>query len=98
MSKEILSLDRRDIKTVTGLLTGHNHLNRHMELIGITDDPLCRWCLEDDETSSHILTECPALVHQREINLGSIILNPEDVKEIQLRKLLNFVKEIGTPS
>ena len=83
---------------VVGLFTGHNHLNRHLELIGIKDDPICRWCLEDDETSSHILTECPALVHQRKAAFGSIVLHPKDVKVTQLRKLLNFVKEIGMPS
>ncbi|CAG9817087.1 unnamed protein product [Phaedon cochleariae] len=50
LTREILSLNERDLKMVVGLLTGHNHLNRHLELIGIKDDPICRWYLEDDET------------------------------------------------
>ncbi|KAJ8977818.1 hypothetical protein NQ317_007519 [Molorchus minor] len=28
-------------------------------LIKIVEDPECRWCLKDEETSSHVLTECP---------------------------------------
>ncbi|CAG9814365.1 unnamed protein product [Phaedon cochleariae] len=39
-----------------------------------------------------------ALIHQRRAVLGNIILRPEDVEEIQLRKLLNFSKEVGIPS
>ncbi|KAJ8978715.1 hypothetical protein NQ317_015963 [Molorchus minor] len=61
MKKKGNSMNRRDIRMVTGLLTGHCHLSRHLQLIGIAEDPECRWCLEDEETSSHILTECPAM-------------------------------------
>ncbi|CAG9817032.1 unnamed protein product [Phaedon cochleariae] len=47
----------------------------------------CRWCLEDEETSTHILTECPAVVAARDIHFGSSILDPEDVKKIWPRNL-----------
>ncbi|KAJ8970474.1 hypothetical protein NQ317_017740 [Molorchus minor] len=81
---------------VTGLLTGHCHLSRHLQLIGIVEDPECRWCLEDEETSSHVLTECPAIARVRERHFGSSVLNPEDVKRIQPRKLCTFAKEDTT--
>ncbi|KAJ8983903.1 hypothetical protein NQ317_006707, partial [Molorchus minor] len=41
--------------------------------------------LEDEETSSHVLTECPAIARVRERHFGSSVLNPEDVKRIQPR-------------
>ncbi|KAJ8979963.1 hypothetical protein NQ317_006408 [Molorchus minor] len=53
----------------------------------------CRWCLEDKETSSHVLTECPAIARVRERHFGSSILNPDYVKSIQPRKLCTFAKE-----
>ncbi|KAJ8977196.1 hypothetical protein NQ317_009430 [Molorchus minor] len=97
LTKCLLGMNRRDIRMVTGLLTGHCHLNRHLQLIGIAEDPECRWCLEDEETSSHVLTECPAIAKVRERHFGSSVLNPEDVKRIQPRKLCTFAKEVGIP-
>ncbi|KAJ8976550.1 hypothetical protein NQ317_011814 [Molorchus minor] len=93
LTKCLLGINRRDIRMVTGLLTGHCHLSRHLQLIGIAEDPECRWCLEDEETSPHVLTECPAIARVRERHFGSSVLNPKDVKSIQLRKLCTFAKE-----
>ncbi|KAJ8975532.1 hypothetical protein NQ317_003873 [Molorchus minor] len=93
LTKCLLGMNRRDIRMVTGLLTGHCHLNRHLQLIGIAEDPECRWCLEDEETSSYVLTECPAIARVRERHFGSSVLNPEDVKRMQPRKLCTFAKE-----
>ncbi|KAJ8981856.1 hypothetical protein NQ317_017534 [Molorchus minor] len=98
LTKCLLGMNRRDIRMVTGLLTGHCHLSRHLQLIGIAEDPECRWCLEDEETSSHVLTKCPAIARVRERHFGSSVLNPEDVKRIQPRKLCTFAKEVGIPS
>ncbi|KAJ8983675.1 hypothetical protein NQ317_003463 [Molorchus minor] len=92
--KELLSMNRRDIRMLTGLLTGHCHLSRHLQLIGIAEDPECRWCLKDEETSSHLLTECPATARVTERHFGSSVLNPEDFKSIQPRKLCTFAKEV----
>ena len=37
-----LSFNTTQSKAVTGLLTGHNTLRRHLHLIGLSDSPLCR--------------------------------------------------------
>jgi len=58
-----LSLNRTQSRAVTGLLTGHNILKRHLHLIGLSDSPLCRRCGAEDET--HILCECEALASHR---------------------------------
>ena len=34
-------------------------------MIGETEHEECRLCLEDEESSKHILAECPALTRQR---------------------------------
>ena len=46
-------------------LTGHSFLRKHNKLIGETEHEECRLCLEDEESSWHILAECPALTRQR---------------------------------
>ncbi|KAJ8936029.1 hypothetical protein NQ318_000690 [Aromia moschata] len=44
-----------------GLFTGYCPLMRHLTTIGVKNDPDCRRCGEEEETSFHILYECPAL-------------------------------------
>ena len=38
----ILFFNRTQSRAVTGLLTGHNTLRRHLHLLGLLDSPLCR--------------------------------------------------------
>jgi len=54
-TKYLLELSRENLRTVTGLLTGHCQLRRHRYLMGITEDPTCRGCLEEEESAGHIL-------------------------------------------
>jgi hypothetical protein len=56
----LLSFNRTQSRSVTGLPNGHNTLRRH-HLMGLSDSPLYRRCAAEDETSAHILRECEAL-------------------------------------
>jgi hypothetical protein len=76
-----LSFNRTQSRTVTGLLTGHNTLRRHLYLMGLSDSSLCR-CGAEDESSIHILCECEALVSLRHVYLGSFFFEPEDIKPL----------------
>ena len=58
-------------RAVIGLLTGHNTLRRHLHVMGLNDNPTCRKCGTEEETSAHILCECEALGSLRHIYLGS---------------------------
>jgi hypothetical protein len=40
----ILFFNRTQSRVVTGLLTGHNFLRRHLYLMMLTDSPVCRKC------------------------------------------------------
>ena len=51
LSRYALSLPRRELKTLLGLLTGHITLNRHLTVMKIQEDPLCSACGEQAETS-----------------------------------------------
>ena len=79
-----LSFNRTQSRAVTGLLTGHNTLRRHLHLIELSDSPLCRRCGAEDETSVHVLCESEALASLRRTYLGSFFLEPEDIKNISL--------------
>jgi hypothetical protein len=84
-----MSFNRTKSRAVTGLLTGHKTLRRHLHLMGLLDSPLCRRCGAEDETSAHILCECEALASLRHAYLGSFFLEPEDI--------WNFSKATGPP-
>ena len=58
-----LSFNRTYSRAITGLLTGHNTLRRHLHLLGLSDIPLCRKRGAEDETSAHIFCECEASLH-----------------------------------
>jgi len=65
--------------------------------MGLPDFPLCRRCGAEDETSAHILCEYEALASLRLMYLGSICLDPEDIKSISLGAIWNFSKVTGLP-
>jgi len=91
-----LSFNRTQSRAVTGLLTGHNTLRGHLHLMGLSDSPLCRRCVAEDETSAHILCECEALVSLRHACLDSF-LEPKDIKIIGLGAIWNLGKATGLP-
>jgi hypothetical protein len=90
-----LSCNRTQSRAVTGLLTGHHTVRRHLHLRGPSDSPLCR-CGAEDETSAHMLCKCEALASHRHVYLGSY-LEPQDIKSISLGAILNFSKATGLP-
>jgi hypothetical protein len=60
-TKDLLRLNRDQLRWAIGLLTGHCHLKGHLFKLGLTADPICEGCLEDDESSIHILCDCEAV-------------------------------------
>jgi len=77
-----LFFNKTQSRALTGLLTGHNTLRRHLHLIGLSDSPLCRRCGVEEETSAHILCEYEALASRGHAYLSSFFLEPEDIKSI----------------
>ena len=80
---------------MTGLLTGHNTLRRHLYLLRMIESPLCRGCGVKEETSAHILCECEDLASLRHTHLGSFFLEPEDVKSLSLGAVWGFGRATG---
>ena len=92
-----MTFNRFQSRVVTGLLTGHNTLRRHLHLLGLHDSPLCRKCGVREETSAHILCECEALASLRHAHVGSFFLEPEDISRIGLGAIWTYSKAPGLP-
>jgi len=92
-----MTLSRVQSRVVTGLLTGHNTLRKHLYLLGLSNSPLCRWCEAGEETSAHVLCECEALASHRHVYLGFFFLEPGDIKNLNLGATWNYSKATGLP-
>ena len=54
LTRFAMGLSRKHLRIITGLLTGHVALNRHLTVMKIRTDPLCPKCGEE-ETAYHLL-------------------------------------------
>ncbi len=74
ISFKLLRKGRKEFSEAVQLITGHNFLQRHKVIVQEDDDPLCRSCGEDEETSHHVIAECPAFAATRLRVLGTPVL------------------------
>ena len=60
-SYQLLTRKRNDLGKLVQFFTGHNKLKRHKNIQNAVDDPhSCRLCYEEEESSFHVIAECPA--------------------------------------
>ena len=81
---DIRSLSRTEVMTITEVFIGHGKLAYHRHKIGLAESPLCRLYGEDNETSTHILCDCPAIRDKRQILTGYAYI---DVAVIQTKNV-----------
>jgi hypothetical protein len=83
------------LRWVVGLLTGHCHLKGHFFKLGLTYDPICIRCLEEDESATHILCDCEAVDHVRFCRLGQFFMEPSDYYDAPIYKVQSFIRSVG---
>jgi ribonuclease HI len=91
ISNKILDLDRDNISMMTQLITGHNFLKRHSGLVNKDPDKECRFCCEEEETTFHVIAECPAFARIRLSTLGSVALSAPLTWSVE--SVLSFLRE-----
>ena len=90
--KDITALNKADLRLLVGYLTGHHRLRYHLHKIGLSQETDCRLCLEDDETTTHILCDCPALARLRRGFFQQEFLRPMDVKSSSIKDLIALIR------
>jgi len=90
-----MPFNRTQSRVVFGLLTVHNTLRRYLYILGMDNNPNCRKCGTQEETSVHILCECEALASLRHTHLGSFFLDPEVIRKLIIGAIWNFGKGTG---
>jgi len=59
----LLSFNRAQAMVVIGLLAGHNTLRRHLCVMGLSNNPICRKCGIEEETSVHFCVRVSCWLH-----------------------------------
>ena len=92
-SKKLFGLNRENLSLMIQFLTGHNKLKRHRNIQNNINDPhSCRLCLEEEESSHHVIAECPATQYFRwKIFHTTTVLQNHPVWTV--RQILEFLKE-----
>jgi hypothetical protein len=93
----LLYFNRTQSRVVIGLIMEHTTLRRYLHVMGLGNNPNCRKCGTEEETSVHILCECEALGSLRHAHLGSFFLDPEDIRKLSAGAIWNFGKGTRLP-
>jgi hypothetical protein len=93
-SIEFLKLNTSQARQITGLLTGHCNLKRHLFKRSITDSPTSGRCHAETATASHIFCEFVGWDELRLRRIGERFREPSDYEEITACKVLYFVRGI----
>ncbi|CAH2099133.1 unnamed protein product [Euphydryas editha] len=93
LSRKLIKLTRPRLRKITHIITGHGPFNKHLFNLGVTDSPLCRACMEAEETAAHIVLECTGLANYRAKHLGSPTTLPEVIGDT--RGLVKYLEELG---
>jgi hypothetical protein len=93
--KDLLKINRDQLRWVVGLFTQHCHLKGHLFELGLTDDPTCERCLKEDGSATHILYDCEAIAYLRFSYLGQFFMERIDYYDATLNKVLHFILTVG---
>jgi ribonuclease HI len=94
-TKDLLKLNRDQLRWITGLFTGHCHLKGYLFKLGLTDEPTSERGLEEDKSATHILCDCEPIAHVRFRYLGQFFMEPSDYYDAPKNKALHFIRSVG---
>jgi hypothetical protein len=60
--------------------------------MGLSNNPICRKCGTEEETSVHVLYAYEALASLKHSYLGSFFLDPEDIRKLNIGAIWKFAK------
>jgi ribonuclease HI len=91
-AKFLLNSSRRNIRVLTGILTGHGCLNKYLKIIGKTQDDKCRFCKINGtkEDMMHLFKDCRMLQRNRYLIIGDGSPSDDTLASLDYRTLMEF--------
>jgi hypothetical protein len=94
-TKDLLNLNRDQLRWIVGLFRGRCHLKGHLFILGLTNDPTCERCLEKDESVTHVLCDCETIAYLRFRHLGQFFTEPNYFYDSRISEVLHFIRSVG---
>ena len=94
VTRNLLKLDKKNLRVITGLLTGHCPSNYHLGKMGIVHNTLCRFCHLEIENSEHLLCDCVALLRKRNQILGKGLMQPFEILQLSPSRVIDFIRQV----
>ena len=94
-NKILIKLSRKRLRQLTGVITGHIEVQKHLHKIGISDTSLCQKCNEEEETVEHFLFKCPKYYQQRIITWNTNTLTYAQLNDKNWTSIQYYLKETG---
>ena len=85
----LYDLNRRMAKVLVGILTGHGVLKYWEHKVGLSGSPLCSFCGAENETTVHVLCQCPARVYRRWRLSGAALWTIEEIAGLRAPQVLS---------
>jgi hypothetical protein len=95
LSQNIKRSVEAQLRRIVGLFTGHCHLKGHLVKLGLTNDPTCERCLEEDESATHVLCDREAIPHLWSCHLGQFFMEQGDYYDAPILKVPQFIRSVG---
>ena len=93
---KLKELDRRQMKVMSHLLTGHCVLKYHLNNMKIDRSPICEQCdTGERETAFHFIGLCPKFNNIRYDIFRHQFLTENQLQKLKVRSILRYVKETG---
>jgi hypothetical protein len=95
-SAEHLNMMKLSAGHLNIMVLSAEHLNiTYLHVMELSNNPICRKCATEEETSVHVLCECEALTSLRYTYQGSFFLVPDDIRVLVMGAIWNFAKGTG---
>ena len=92
---QLLSMSRQQLSIVVGLLIELFGQYGHLHRIGKDINPLCRICLNGNETVEHLLRECETLTTSRGHIFGQSFGELQQLSHVPVELFRRFATKIG---
>jgi hypothetical protein len=94
-SKYLMSLPKKQLKTLVSLITGHCCLNKHLHRMSLTTSPVRASCQLEEETALHFVCVCPTFAKLRIRIFGKPIMIGSEFTEVSGFAILRFAFQSG---
>jgi ribonuclease HI len=94
-TRNILNLSRTEVSSYIGFMSGHYPVKGYLARFNLVDDDTCRLCLEQPETTEHILCECEAVAGVRRLIFGQDFPTAQFIQSIKPKEIVRFINNLN---